>query len=62
MTRLGDVLSAWRLMNRLTLRETAKVIGIKSASTLCRLEQGKPCDAETLGKIIAWLMGYGGRR
>ena len=60
--RIGEVLRDWRLMNRLTVREVAKLLGIKSASTLCRLENGKACDAETLGKIIAWLMGYGGAR
>lgn len=60
--RIGDVLRDWRLMNRFTVREVAKLIGIKSVSTLCRLENGKACDAETLAKIIAWLMGYGGAR
>ena len=55
--RIGEVLRDWRLMNRLTVREVAKLIGIKSASTLCRLENGKACDAETLGRIIAWLVG-----
>ncbi len=64
--RIGEVLRDWRLMNRLTVREVAKLIGIKSASTLCRLENGKACDAETLGRIIAWLMAgsnrWGGAR
>lgn len=62
MKRLGGVLRDWRLMNRLTVREVCKVIGIKSASTLCRLENGKACDAETLARILSWLMGYGGYR
>lgn len=60
--RIGDVLRDWRLMNRFTVRETAKLIGIKSVSTLSRLENGKACDAETLGQIIAWLVGFGGTR
>ena len=59
--RIGEVLRDWRLMNRLTVREVAKLIGIKSASTLCRLENGKACDAETLGRIIAWLVANSNR-
>lgn len=57
--RIGDVLRDWRWANKYTIRDAARIIGIKSHSTLSRLESGKPCDAATLGKIIAWLVGGG---
>lgn len=53
--RLGAVISDWRWANRIGIREAAKTIGISTA-TLSRLENGNNCDANTLAKIILWLI------
>lgn len=37
------------------MRDVAKEIGM-SASTLCRLENGKDTDVQTLVKILNWLL------
>ncbi len=53
---LGPVLRDWRIMNRLTERETAARIGV-SAATLCRVEACKPVDGRTLSRVLFWLLG-----
>jgi transcriptional regulator with XRE-family HTH domain len=55
MTPLAEMLYARRVMSRLTMREAAREMGTSSA-TYCRIEQGHICDAETLIKIISWMM------
>lgn len=56
--RLGGVIADWRWANRMGVREAAKIMGVSSA-TLCRLEQGRNCDADTLAKIALWLIEPG---
>ena len=41
-------------MNRLTLRDGAKAIGIGYA-TLSRIERGMDMDGRTLARVFAWL-------
>lgn len=53
--RLGDVLRKWRVMTELDLRTAAGQMGI-GAATLMRIEHGQSCDAETLLKVLNWLM------
>jgi transcriptional regulator with XRE-family HTH domain len=52
--RLGTLIADWRYAHRIGIREAAKKIGISTA-TLNRVENNKPCNAETLIKIHAWL-------
>mgnify|MGYP001144799940 CR=1 FL=1 len=56
MQNLGDALGAWRRENSLGIRAAAKMIGI-GHNTLSRLENGKPCDADTMLTVINWLFG-----
>lgn len=53
--RLGRVLRCWRTMQEMDLRTAAKKIGV-SLATLSRVERGHMPDAETLLKIVNWLM------
>ncbi len=53
--RLGMVLRKWRLMSELNLRTAGKAMHISTA-TLQRIEQGKDMDAQTLAKVLRWLM------
>lgn len=53
--RLGSLIAAWRAANRYGTRELAKQIGI-SAATLSRIENGRNCDATSVGKLLIWLM------
>ncbi len=55
-TRLGALLRIHRTWAMMDMREMAKEIGM-SASTLCRIEQGKQCDVPTFLKLMAWLSG-----
>lgn len=52
--RFGNALKLLRITESLTMREMADQIGV-SASTLCRVENGKACDMRSLGRIMAWL-------
>jgi transcriptional regulator with XRE-family HTH domain len=52
--RLGKVLAYYRHANRMGVRELAKQMFV-SAATLSRIENDKPCDGETLTKIMIWL-------
>lgn len=60
--QLGQVLRRWRLMSELDLRSAAKMLGIDSAATLLRIEQGRSPSGETLAKILAWLLQSKERR
>jgi transcriptional regulator with XRE-family HTH domain len=57
--RLGEMLRLWRTVRNLDQRTVAKEIGI-SAATLCRAEQGRSFDAESMAKVIVWLIQDGG--
>jgi transcriptional regulator with XRE-family HTH domain len=52
--RLGKIIADYRYMNRLGIREVAKQIGM-SPATLCRIENGKPCDSDNMAKLMLWL-------
>ena len=54
--KLGKVLRKWRLMSELTVREAAKEIGL-DAATYVRMELGRMPSAETLAKVIIYLIG-----
>ena len=54
--KLGHILRKWRLMSELSVREAAKDVGLDKA-TYCRLEQGQMPSAETLVKVIIYLIG-----
>lgn len=53
--KLGQVLRCYRLLRELDLRTLGKDIGV-SAPTLMRIEAGRACDADTLLKILNWLL------
>ena len=53
--RIGPVLRGWRMHREISLRNLAKEIGI-SASTLSRLETGENVDAQSLSKILIFLI------
>ena len=52
--RIGEVLKDWRTMQRLTIREASKMIGVP-ISTLSRIENGMTMDGKCLAKILRWL-------
>lgn len=52
--RIGKVLSNWRLLEQLSLRDAGKIIGI-SAATLMWIERGKVPDGSTLLLLQGWL-------
>ena len=52
--RLGKILADHRYANRMGVRELAKDIGL-SAATLNRIENGKPCDGDSIAKLMIWL-------
>lgn len=53
--RLGKALKLYRVTEGKDMRELADEIGV-SASTLCRVENGKACDMRSFAKVIAWLV------
>ena len=53
--KLGEVLRCYRLLREKDLRTLGKEIGL-SAPTLMRIEAGRACDADTLLKILNWLL------
>jgi transcriptional regulator with XRE-family HTH domain len=53
--KLGEVISRWRKMSDIPIRDAAKDIGV-SAPTLSRIENGKPSDGRSLARILTWLM------
>jgi transcriptional regulator with XRE-family HTH domain len=54
--RAGDTVSAWRTLERKSLREAAEEIGIPRG-VLFRFETGKTIKAEHLTRLIHWLLG-----
>lgn len=54
--RIAELITNWRRMNDMSVRETAREIGI-SASALTRIEAGKLPDAVTLIVMFGWLFG-----
>lgn len=52
---LGEVLRAWRLRHGMGIREAARILDI-SAATLSRIENNEAYNAETLVKILDWLL------
>lgn len=51
---LGAVLRAWRLHTEKSIRETAALIGLSSA-TYSRIELGGKVDGDTLRVLLIWL-------
>jgi len=51
---IGTILKAWRVHNKVSLRNAANSMGI-SHSTLHRVENDRPVDAETMLRLINWL-------
>ncbi len=56
MLHLGRVLRRWRVNEEIDLRTAAKQMGVRSASTLLRIEQGKSPNVQSLRAILIWLM------
>jgi transcriptional regulator with XRE-family HTH domain len=48
------MLYLWRTVNRHSLRDLGKEIGV-SAATLMRVEHGYGTDAATFVKLLAWM-------
>lgn len=53
--KLGAVLRSYRLLREMDLRTLGAEIGV-SAPTVLRIEQGRAIDADTLLKILNWLL------
>ena len=53
--RLGTVLRDWRAMNRLTIRQVSKQIGLP-ISTLSRIENGQSMDGRSVARILTWML------
>lgn len=53
--KLGAVIRCYRLLKEMDLRTLGKEIGV-SAPTLLRIEQGRAIDADTLMKILNWML------
>jgi plasmid maintenance system antidote protein VapI len=54
-TNLGAMLRTFMAMERYSMRNLAPRIGISSA-TLCRICAGYAMDADTLLKIVNWMV------
>lgn len=54
-TNLGAMLRTYMAMERWSMRKLAPEIGISSA-TLCRVCAGYAMDADTLLKVINWMV------
>ena len=54
VTKLGQLLLAYRQKKDIQARDLAKEIGV-SASTLCRIERGKNPDVDSYLKILNWM-------
>jgi transcriptional regulator with XRE-family HTH domain len=53
--RLGQLILNWRIMERWSLRDAAKEIGV-SYTTLSRVERGEAMDGVTLAAILKWIV------
>jgi plasmid maintenance system antidote protein VapI len=56
VTPLGNMLRCFMAMERWSMRTLAPEIGI-SAATLHRICEGYAMDADTLMKLLNWMMG-----
>lgn len=54
--RLGYLIKKWRGAEKIGIREAARQIGTSHA-TLSRLENGLPCNSDTLASVIIWMIG-----
>lgn len=54
MTKLGEMLSLYRAVNKIGTRELAMEIGV-SSSTINRIEHGKQMDQTSLILVFCWL-------
>jgi len=54
ISKLGQLLLAYRQKKDIQARDLSKEIGI-SASTLCRIERGKNPDVDSYLKILNWM-------
>lgn len=54
-THLGKMLALYRTANGWSVRDMAKLIGTSHA-TLSRLERNYAMDADTLMKLMRWLL------
>lgn len=52
---MSDLIRIWRSHSQRTIRDVSDEIGI-SQSTLCRVEKGEMMDAQTLGRILIWML------
>ncbi len=52
---IGKVLHKWRVSSEIPLRDFCKEIKLDH-STLWRLENGKEPSAETMRKVLLWLI------
>ena len=57
-TNLGTMLRCYMAMERYSMRKLAPDIGV-SAATLHRICSGYAMDADTLLKVVNWMMGSG---
>lgn len=54
-TNLGAMLRTFMAMERWSMRKLAPEIGVSSA-TLCRICAGQAMDADTLLKVVNWMV------
>ena len=54
---IGKLLKLYMAVEGLSVRDTAKAIGV-SASTISRITSGKSIDAATMLKLINWLFAW----
>lgn len=53
--RIGQLLNCYRRLRDIGIRKLAKEIGIGHA-TLSRIERGENFDAETMTKVMLWML------
>ncbi|MDR3755189.1 MAG: helix-turn-helix domain-containing protein [Terracidiphilus sp.] len=53
--RIGDLLRAWRILEKMTLRGMADEIGLP-LETYRRVERGDELRGRTLAKVLRWLL------
>jgi transcriptional regulator with XRE-family HTH domain len=53
--KIADVVRSWRLLEKMSLRDTAELIGI-DRSALYRMESGRPVSASNLAAVVRWLL------
>lgn len=55
VTHIGRMLALYRTANGWSVRDMAKLVGT-SPATLSRLERNYAMDADTLMKLLAWML------